>query len=239
MAGISTSFTVPCSIDRAVLAIQDTIDQFGWPVLEMSTSLIVTEKPGAAVNLFQGQPKVSVKLVEEGDQTKIDVSISIIGPLFDNKKHLTGIMGKFTNSVSLRVQTESIAINPTVVLGQGQPTDSSSQVPAAGQTRAQQLKDLKELLDAEVLTAEEFAAEKARVLNSEDSPAEEFDAEKANVLDSKDSPAEEFDAEKANVLDSEDSPMRGRSGRIDTRSRHSQRWVVRQWAVRARNRLDG
>ena len=168
MAGVSTSFTVPCSIDRAVLAVQDTIDQFGWPVLEMSTSLIVTEEPGAPVNLFQGQPKVSLKLVEEGDQTKIDVSVSIIGPMLPlSRKYLTGIMGKFTNSVSLRVQTESIAINPTVALGQGQPTDSSSQVPAAGQTRAQQLKDLKELLDAGVLTDEEFAAEKARVLNSE------------------------------------------------------------------------
>ena len=165
MGAVSTSFTVPCSIDRAVLAVQDTIDQFGWPVLEMSTSLIVAQNPiGFSI---QGQPKVSVKLVEEGDQTKIDVSVSIIGPLLDSKKYLTGVMGKFTNSVSLRVQTESIAINPTVVLGQGQPTDSSSQVPAAGQTRAQQLKDLKELLDAGVLTDEEFAAEKARVLNNE------------------------------------------------------------------------
>ena len=167
MVVISTSFTVPCSIDRAVLAIQDTIDQFGWPVLEVSTSLIVAQGPGINFTQFYNFPIVSSKLAEEGDQTKIDVSVSIIGLLLDSKKYLTGIMGRFTNSVSLRVQTESIAINPTVALGQGQGTDSSSQVPAAGQTRAQQLKDLKELLDAGVLTDEEFAAEKARVLNSE------------------------------------------------------------------------
>ena len=167
MGGVRTSFTVPCSIDRAVLAIQDTIDQFGWPVLEVSTSLIVAQGPGRNSLQMWNFPKVSAKVVEEGDQTKIDVSVTIVGLSLGYKKHMTGIMGKFTNSVSLRVQTESIAINPTVALGQGQPTDSSSQVPAAGQTRAQQLKDLKELLDAGVLSDEEFAAEKARVLNSE------------------------------------------------------------------------
>ena len=167
MGAVSTSFTVPCPIDRAVLAIQDTIDQFGWPVLEVSTSLIVAQAPGQTWIQMTNFPQVSSKLVEEGDQTKIDVSVTNVGPMLGVKKHLTGIMGKFTNSVSLRVQTESIAINPTVALGQGQPTDSSSQVPAAGQTRAQQLKDLKELLDAGVLSDEEFAAEKARVLNSE------------------------------------------------------------------------
>ena len=164
MAVVSTSFTVPCSIDRAVLAVQDTIDQLGWPVLEVSTSLIVAQGPGRNSLQMWNFPKVSAKVVEEGDQTKIDVSVTMPTGI---KSHLTGIMGQLTNSVSLRVQTESIAINPTVALGQGQGTDSSSQVPAAGQTRAQQLKDLKELLDAGVLTDEEFAAEKARVLNSE------------------------------------------------------------------------
>ncbi len=162
MPVVSTSFTAPCSIDRAALAIQDTIDQFGWNVLEASTSLVVAEK--YPLSVWEYPCKLSAKLVEEGDQTKIDVSVSS-GP--GSKRITTGIMGKFTNSVSLRIQTESIAINPTVALGQGQPTDSSSQVPAAGQTRAQQLKDLKELFDAGVLSDEEFAAEKARVLNNE------------------------------------------------------------------------
>ena len=168
MGGVSTSITVPCSRDRAVLAIQDTINQFGWDVLEVSTSLIVAS--GGPLNAlhFYNFPKISVTLLEQaGDRTKIDVSVTLVGMITGNKKRLIGLMGKFTNSVSLRVQTESIAINPTVALGQGQGTDSSSQVPAAGQTRAQQLKDLKELLDAGVLTDEEFAAEKARVLNSE------------------------------------------------------------------------
>jgi hypothetical protein len=167
MAGVSTSFTVPCSIDRAVLAIQDTIDQFGWPVLETSTTLVVAEGPGQTPIQIGNFPRVSAKLVDKGDQTKIIVSVTVVAPvLFGLKKYLTGIMGKFTNSVSLRVQTESLAINPTVALGQGQGADSSAQTPMAGQTRAQQLKDLKELLDAGVLSDEEFSAEKARVLNS-------------------------------------------------------------------------
>jgi hypothetical protein len=168
VGGVSTGFTVPCSRDRVVLAIQDTLDQFGWDVLEMSTSLIVASAGPPHPMQVANFPKVSARLREQADkQTRISVDVTLVGPIMGSKKKLIGIMGKFTNSISLRLQTESIAINPTVALGQGQPTDSSSQVPAAGQTRAQQLMDLKELLDAGLLSDEEFAAEKARVLNSE------------------------------------------------------------------------
>lgn len=169
MATVSTSFTVPCTIDRAVLAIQDTLNQFEWPVLEMSTSLIVAQGPKqSSWQLDVNLPRVATKLSPVGDQTKLDVSVTIVGMLTGNKKWLSGILGKFTNAISLRVQTESIAINPTVALGQGQGAPSMS-VPssAPSRDRAQQLMDLKSLLDTGALTEAEFAEEKARILNAD------------------------------------------------------------------------
>ena len=59
MGSVRTSLTVPCSRDRAVLAIQDTINQFGWEVLEVSTSLIVASSgPMNAIHVVNF-PKVS------------------------------------------------------------------------------------------------------------------------------------------------------------------------------------
>ena len=150
-----------------MLAIQDALDQFGWPVLEMSTSLIVAQGPGQTALQFANFPKVSTKLLAVGDQTKLDISVSILGMMTGNKKWLAGIMGKFTNSLSLRIQTESIAINPTVALGEGQGTSpAAASGPSPVRDRAQQLKDLKELLDDGVLSAEEFAEEKRRILST-------------------------------------------------------------------------
>lgn len=77
MGSISTSFTVPCPIDRAVLAVQDTLNQVGWPVLEMSSTLIVAQGPKLQPLQMYNLPKVSVKLSPVDDQTEIDVSVSI------------------------------------------------------------------------------------------------------------------------------------------------------------------
>ena len=151
-----------------MLAIQDTLNQFGWPVLEMSTSLIVAQAKGEAVIGYNMQfSKVSAKLSEKNGETAIAVSVSFVGPMLGYKTSLTGIMGKFTNSLSLRIQTESIAINPTVALGEGQGTSpAAASGPSPVRDRAQQLKDLKELLDDGVLSAEEFAEEKRRILST-------------------------------------------------------------------------
>jgi hypothetical protein len=167
MAHVNTVFTVPCPIDRAVLAIQDTLDQFGWPILEVSTSLVVAQGPAQNALHTYNFPKVSCKLVERQSETQIKVSVSTVGPLFGVKKYLTGILGRLVNSVSLRVQTESIAINPTVALGDGQRSSSTgSAVTGEARDRAQQLKDLTDLLDRGALTEDEFVSEKRRILSS-------------------------------------------------------------------------
>ena len=160
MATVNTSFTVPCSIDKVVLAIQDTINQFGWPVLELSQSLIVAQGPKqSSFQLEVNLPRVMTKLLESGSTTTLHVSVSIVGPLLGNKKWLTGIMGKFTNAVSLRVQTSSIAINPTVAIGEGQGGPSSG-----GSDRLTQLSQLQSLRQSGALTEDEFESEKKRIL---------------------------------------------------------------------------
>jgi hypothetical protein len=135
----------------------------------MSTSLIVAQGPKQSSFQFEvNLPRVATTLSEVGSQTRLDVSVTIVGPLLGNKKWLSGILGKFTNAISLRVQTESIAINPTVALGQGQGVTSiGSPFVAPQRDRAAQLLDLKLLLDTGVITEAEFAEEKARILSSE------------------------------------------------------------------------
>jgi hypothetical protein len=68
----------------------------------------------------------------------------------------------FTNGVSLRVRTQPIAINPTVAIGEGQAGPSAQSI----DFRIEQLYKLRELRDTGILTDDEFAAEKARILDA-------------------------------------------------------------------------
>jgi len=70
-------------------------------------------------------------------------------------------MGQVVNGISVRVQTKSIAINPTVALGEGQ-GEAQSDAPATD--RLAQLERLQKLLESGILTREEFDAEKQRVI---------------------------------------------------------------------------
>jgi len=103
---------------------------------------------------------VNLKEVD-GDSTTLAISVSASGPLIGNKQGFTGLMGQFVNSVSLRVQTKSIAINPTVAIGEGQGTSSP-----VGNDRISQLGKLKGLVESGILTDEEFKREKQRILDA-------------------------------------------------------------------------
>lgn len=90
-------------------------------MLEVTSSRMVLTCPPA--NNFQQAnfPKLTASLVEKGDTTTVLVTGSQVGPMFPGVKELfTGYMGQLVNSASLRVQTNSIAINPTVAIGEGQ-----------------------------------------------------------------------------------------------------------------------
>jgi Short C-terminal domain len=156
---VSTELTLPYSSDRTVLAVQDTIDRFQWRVLEMSTTRIVIDLGALNAMHTYNFPKMTVLFKELDGQTRLSISVSLKGDLGTSKKRLTGQMGQFVNSVSLRVQTNSIAINPTVAIGEGQ---GDSQSP--GTDRVAQLIQLKTLLDGGALTQDEFEQEKRRIL---------------------------------------------------------------------------
>jgi hypothetical protein len=160
MATISTEFTVPSTSDKALLAVQDVVDTLKWRVLEVSSDLVVVQGPGRDLVQVANFPKISIKLKEVDLSTAISVSVSIVGPIVGSKKFLTGIMGQLVNSISIRIQTDSIAINPTVAIGEGQGGPSQQPIDRVGQ-----LTQLKALLDAGVLTQEEFDSEKARILS--------------------------------------------------------------------------
>ena len=161
MTVVSTSFMVPMTRDLAILAAQDIVDQRGWRVLSVvSTEIVVQERD---YDMMKGaSPKLTATFVERGNSTEIKVNASIFGygPLM--KKIVTGFMGQFVNSISLRTQTSSIAINPTVQVGDGQGGQSQS---TASVDRIELLKQAKELFDAGVLTEEEFQAEKKRLMS--------------------------------------------------------------------------
>ena len=159
MTTVSTELTLPYSSDRTVLAVQDTIDRFQWRVLEMSTTRIVIDLGALNAMHTYNFPKMTVLFKELDGQTRLSISVSLKGDLGTSKKRLTGQMGQFVNSVSLRVQTNSIAINPTVAIGEGQ---GDSQSP--GTDRVTQLMQLTTLLDGGALTQDEFEQEKRRLL---------------------------------------------------------------------------
>lgn len=164
MAVLTTEFEVPCTSDRALIAIQDVIDNFKWMVLEVSPSFVVVSTGATSALQAANFPKISARLRDRGERTHISATISNVGPFILSpglKSIMAGRLGQFVNSVSLRVQTKSISINPTVSIGEGQGQSESPPV-----DRLSQLETLKRLLDSGALTQDEFDREKARILNS-------------------------------------------------------------------------
>lgn len=157
------SFDYP--VDRTVIAVQDVLADLGWDILELTSSRIVVTMPGVSKMQVANFPKMVVLLDGDSQTTNMSISANVAGwGTWSAKKPITGMLGRFTNALSLRIQTNSVAINPTVAVGEGQGTQSQQQS-SGTRDRASQLKDLKELLDSGVLTEEEFAAEKARILS--------------------------------------------------------------------------
>ena len=160
MAIVNTRFVVPCLIDKAVLAIQDVTDRFGWKLIELSNTRIVALYPPRSSFQIYNLPQVILILTEVDSGTEVDVSVSAVGPIWvHGKKRFVGIMGQVVNSISLRVQTQSISINPTVAIGEGQASTSFGEV-----TRVDLLERLQSLRNDGVLTEEEFEIEKRKVL---------------------------------------------------------------------------
>ena len=166
MGTISSSFSLPVTSDRAVIAVQDTIDQLQWPVLESTATRVVAIAPKLAPTQMLNFPKLSVELREDQGKTIVSATISIGGPFWwtGGKKSMTGSLGQFVNSLSLRIQTNSIAINPTVAIGEGQ--GEAASLPTDAGARLSMLERLVDLHQRGVLTDDEFTMEKSRILGT-------------------------------------------------------------------------
>lgn len=159
MTAVNTEFTVPCAKDQAVLAVQDVLDKLEWGVINLSSTEIITKSPQIDFFKKSSAPKVTINFRAVGEHTRIAVTVSLPGPVMPSfKKNMIGVMGQLVNSTSLRVQTQSIAINPSVQIGDGQTTSPDD--------RFDLLRKAKSLLDSGALTAEEFEAEKRKILGT-------------------------------------------------------------------------
>ena len=157
MPTVNTQLKVPCTQDKAILAIQDFANSTQWQVLELSASRVVLKGPGVNQQQAWSFPVITLELKEIVDETAITISVS--STALGLKKHIAGIMGQVVNGVSIRIQTQSIAINPTVALGEGQGGTSAPRT-----DRLDQLERLQKLLENGILTRDEFDAEKHKIL---------------------------------------------------------------------------
>jgi hypothetical protein len=157
---MSTSFNLQISRDKVVIAAQDVIDSHGWlPISLSSSELVCKDHQYDKVKGFATEIVAKFNDLEDGTNVSVTATMAGFGPI--NKRRAAEVMGKFVNSLSLRVQTQSLAINPTVQIGEGQ-GGSSEVIP----NRYDLLKEAKSLLDSGVLTEEEFQSEKSRILKS-------------------------------------------------------------------------
>jgi len=159
MTTVNTNFISPCTQDKAILAVQDLANSLQWPILELTTSRVVLTGPKLQPTQLYDFPKITILLSEDGQETHFSVTVSTAFTQLVKKK-LTGIMGQVVNGISIRVQTQSIAINPTVALGEGQGEASAPRT-----DHLDQLERLQKLFESGILTREEFDAEKYKILN--------------------------------------------------------------------------
>ena len=165
MTTVSTKFTAPCTQDRAILAVQDLANSLQWPILELATSRVVLTGPKLQPLQMYDFPKITILLSEDKQETHVSVTVSTAMPQLDFggvKKKLIGIMGQVVNGLSVRIQTKSIAINPTVAMGEGQ-----GEASAPSTSRLDQLERLQKLLESGILTSEEFDTEKQKILRQD------------------------------------------------------------------------
>lgn len=148
--------------DRAILAVQDLANSLQWPILELATSRVVLTGPKLQPMQMYDLPKITILLNENNHETEVSVTVSQAMPDFGGvKKKLTGIMGQIVNGLSVRIQTNSISINPTVAVGEGQGGASNG-----GTSRIDLLERLQKLRNDGTLTQEEFDVEKQKILGN-------------------------------------------------------------------------
>lgn len=132
---------------------QEVAVRLGWRVLSLSGSTITVKEVSPQITGFTWPARIDVSIAATSDsacEITLDGSISGIGPI--QRNHLQGQMGRFLNDLSLSVdRTKAGTDSPT-----------SGNLPAT--SLSAEIAKLKELMEEGVLTAEEFAVAKSRLL---------------------------------------------------------------------------
>lgn len=131
---------------------QEVAVRMGWRVLAISSSTMTLKEVSSQVTSFTLPARIDVSISTTADDSchiTLNGSISGIGPI--QRNHLQGQMGRFLNDLSLSIDRSRSNAK----------TESTATTSAS---LSDEISRLKTLLDEGVLSAEEFAAAKARLL---------------------------------------------------------------------------
>ncbi len=156
MSKHSQSFQLPVSGATTLKLCQEVAIQLGWRVLEVSSARISVKEVSPQVTSFTWPARIDIEIKSNGQEKshlQLYGSIAGAGPI--QRNHLQGQMGRFLNHLSLLVDTKSSSA-----------ATSNSSTNASTTSLTQEITRLKELLDQGVLTPEEFASAKAKLLGN-------------------------------------------------------------------------
>jgi hypothetical protein len=144
MAVLSSSAEVEISLEGALAACQQAVVSFGWKVtaLGKSSITVIDRDQGLGMNPVT----ITVEFTPMNDGTHLEL-VSHIRGIWGGDKHMQGRMGQLINAISVAAKSPSTG-----------PVQATSSV-------AGDLKALMEMRIGGLLTDEEFAAAKAKILS--------------------------------------------------------------------------
>ena len=153
MSKHSQEFDLNIEVSQAIELCQEVAVRMGWRVLALSGSGITLKEISPQVTGFTWPARIDVSIAPTSDTAcKITLAGSIMGVGPIQRNHLQGQMGRFLNDLSLLVdQLHSVHRMPV--------SEEKSSM-----SLSEELSRLKKLMDEGVLTADEFAAAKSRLL---------------------------------------------------------------------------
>jgi hypothetical protein len=139
--------------ERLLLFCQEVFDDFGWRVQEVTRYGMTAKESAPHLTSSTWPARIDLEVVavdEDSSELRVFGSITGLGPIQNN--HLKGQVGRFLNSLSVRIDNTSKQ-------GPARVADSTATL-----SLASELRELAELHRAGVLSDSEFEAAKAQLL---------------------------------------------------------------------------
>ncbi len=146
---LSTSKAEALEVSREVAV------RMGWRVFDMSSSSLTIKEASKHTKSFTWPARIEISIKSVADdicEITLDGSIAGAGPI--QRNHLKGQMGRVLNDLSLSIDQKN-----------AQRRNRQNDFDPRSPSLPEEIMRLKELMDDGTLTAEEFAAAKARLLS--------------------------------------------------------------------------